>query len=342
MEHLIEIFNRFKEREAAGNSPLYVYWCGKIVEDQAILNLISHIPKEQPKPNLFFASVQFVAAQKNHPLYSYIQHPKLSIYELEQSFQQLTNLCQLYEVELIHCFQTKYVQTNEINRATYLYPIFSEIAKMTKLPLSLIEIGTSAGLLLNLDHFYYAILEKNSVIEFGNPNSDLQLTAQNLGEPLKSVFPFSVQNRIGYDLNIIDLTKEEDYLWLNALIWPEQIERKERLKQVRKLNQSITKQLLEEDFLTSLPNITAKLDETTQIVIFHTHVANQFPEKLKKNFLQLLNQLSNTRAIYHVYNNLFDGHLHVDFIQNGHTSSLKVIQHYDGHGKYFDWNEQTE
>ncbi|WNN74345.1 DUF2332 family protein [Lysinibacillus capsici] len=54
MEKLILTFQRFAHYEAKGKSPLYEYWCNKIISHEPLLNLIKNIPISQPKPNLFF------------------------------------------------------------------------------------------------------------------------------------------------------------------------------------------------------------------------------------------------------------------------------------------------
>lgn len=75
----------------------------------------------------------------------------------------------------------------------------------------------------------------------------------------------------------------------------------------------------------------------SQIVIFHTHVANQFSIQLKDDLMQLLNQISTKQSIYHVYNNMFDANLHVDLIENSITTSTRTLKNTDGHGNYFYW-----
>lgn len=337
MEQLIKIFKDFIVNEADGSSPLYSYWSKEIIGDETLLRLIKNIPQEQPKPNLFFGAVQYIATLKGHALHNYFENPKTEEQFLRSSFERLKEFCEDYEAELIACFQTKIVQTNEVNRAIYLYPIFSEIAQRTQSPLSLMEIGTSAGLLLNLDHYNFEVVEQEAIKRFGDPNSELTLRAENRGDSLPNLTPFTVQHRIGIDLNILDLRNKDDFCWLNALIWPEHLERKNRLKSAREINNKISKELHEGDFLGYLPKKISMIDKTSKIVIFHTHVANQFSMELKSELVNLLQDLSMEREIYHVYNNMYDRHLHVDRIKNREITSLKTLPIVDGHGKYFSW-----
>lgn len=335
MEKLITAFQRFATYEAKGNSPLYKYWCEHIITNELLLQLMKHIPLTQPKPNLFFASVQYLAMQKETPLKHVFDHPFKV--DFAESFQLLIQFCTQYEDELIHLFQTKLVQTNEVQRASYLYPIFSEIAQKVNKPLTLIEIGTSAGLLLNLDGYRYEI-SQSPAISYGDENSHLTLHAKNLGKPLPLLKKPSIKQRIGIDLNIINLEDEEQYLWLKSLIWPELIHRKENLEKARTIHAYYPKFLYTGDFRKILLSIFEKQDlKDSQVIIFHTHVANQFTVQLKEKLLTTLKQLSNLHSIYHIYNNLYDSDLHVDFIEQEMMLSMKTLKNTDGHGNAFYW-----
>lgn len=336
MENLIAAFQRFSSHEAKNNSPLYEYWCNRVIENEKLLNLIMHIPETQPKPNLFFGAVQYLSAQKETPMKQIFENP--FEVDLEESFQLLTRFCTQHVEELMQLFQTKFVQTNEVQRASYLYPIFSEISVEANQPLTLIEIGTSAGLLLNLDGYHYEI-NQVSPITFGNKNSPLTLIARNDGIPITSTKNLDISNRIGIDLNIINLQNSDEYLWLKSLIWPEQIKRKENLEKARTVHGQYQKLLLTGDFRELIPSLfdTHKFKDS-QIIIFHTHAANQFSAKLKTELLTMLQQLSHIQSIFHVYNNMLDADLHVDFITGGEIQTVKILKHTDGHGKSFSWN----
>ena len=303
--------------------------------NEQLLNLIMHIPDTQPKPNLFFGSVQYLSSKKETPLKQVFANP--FEVNLEESFQFLINFCTKHEKELLQVFQKKSVQTNEVQRASYLYPIFAEIAVKTKQPLTLIEIGTSAGLLLNLDGYHYVIDQEPS-ISFGNENSPLTLYAKNYGTPITSVKNLDISHRIGIDLNIINLQNQDEYLWLKSLIWPEQNERRVNLKKASMIQRQYSTLLLTGDFRKLLgPLFETDELKNSQIIIFHTHVANQFPDQLKTELLMMLQKLSHIQSIYHIYNNMNDADLHVDFIDGGLIKSVKILKETDGHGKYFRW-----
>lgn len=165
----------------------------------------------------------------------------------EADFALLVDVCRTYKQQLIQLFQTKYVQTNEVQRASYLYPIFAMIHEEAKRPLTLIEIGTSAGLLLHVDAYHYDI-DQSPPCSFGDVNSPLRLRAKNEGMPIPPFTAPPIVQRIGIDLNIIDVDDEEQYNWLQCLIWPEQTERKRNLHIARQVQRASEATLLQGDF----------------------------------------------------------------------------------------------
>ena len=118
------------------------------------------------------------------------------------------------------------VQTNEVGRAAALAPGLALVAKRTGLPLHQLEIGSSAGLLLNWDRFFYdtgrsRLGDATSAVRFG-PDSWL--------EPPPDLDGFtSVIERRGVDVAPIDPTTQDGRLTLLSFVWPDQPQRFERL-----------------------------------------------------------------------------------------------------------------
>ncbi len=113
------------------------------------------------------------------------------------------------------------VQTNEVGRAAALLGGFLEIAETTGLPLRLLELGASAGLLLRFDRYRYGC----GAWAWGDAQAEVVLDAH-FAEPL----PFAqtalhVASRRGCDLRPIDAATPEGRLRLRSYVWPDQRER---------------------------------------------------------------------------------------------------------------------
>ncbi|MDN4492633.1 DUF2332 domain-containing protein [Ureibacillus aquaedulcis] len=340
MDVYTKSFEQFAESQAKGSSELYYFLSKQVIEDAELMEIIKEIPLSQPKPNLFFASMHFLVARSESELRAY--YPSLTVNPLpfSDSFEHFKEFALNHKNQLIELFRSRLVQTNEVRRAAYLYPIFSGIAEQTSKSLTLIEIGTSAGLLLCPDAYNYEYIEEKTSFKIENAMASIYLKSENKGERLPNTIHsnFKINTRIGIDLNIVDLNKQDEYDWMLALIWPEHSKRRQQFIEASKIANGIQKDLYEGDLLELLPKVIQSISPENQIILFHTHVANQFPNKLKKDFELLLKDLSIARSFYHVYNNMYDADLHQDYLENGKVIKEKIFQSPDGHGRWFYWS----
>jgi len=333
---LSQRFKNFAVLECNESSSLYEHLSLKIATDYDLLTLCSHAKKGQPVPNLLFASVHYLLLKGiEHPLKHFYSSIVLNPRNAVESFTYFKDFCNKYYSEIKSLLQSKRVQTNEVRRCSYLYPIFCYIYQKTNTPLSLIEIGTSAGLLLNWDQYAYSYGD-NRV--YGNKKSPLHINANIKGKKLPFLLNESppVTYRVGVDLNIIDLHNEEEYIWLKALIWPEHKERLEIFDHAAQIFKQKPVHLIEGDAVQLLNKLEKQVPKNSTLCIFHTHVANQMPEQVKQYLLSKVKEIGKYRNVFHVYNNMFDRNLHIDFYING-TEYRNVIGETDGHGKWFEW-----
>ncbi len=118
------------------------------------------------------------------------------------------------------------VQTNEVGRAAVLVGGYAAVARRTHLPLRVLEIGASAGLNLRWDHFAY---DTGRVVA-GDPDSPVRFSGVWEGEPPELPVAFEVADRAGCDRNPLDATTPDGRLTLMSYVWPDQIDRLQRLE----------------------------------------------------------------------------------------------------------------
>jgi hypothetical protein len=119
------------------------------------------------------------------------------------------------------------LQTNEIARAAALLGGFLFVASRFKMPLRLLEIGASAGLMLRWDHFRY----EARAWSWGRQDSVVRL-AENFSDdalPFAMDLRVDVAERLGCDVAPIDPTTEEGRRRLVSFVWPDQTDRIGRL-----------------------------------------------------------------------------------------------------------------
>ena len=105
-------------------------------------------------------------------------------------------------------------QTNEVARAGALWPGIVEIARRFGPDIELLELGASAGLNLNLDHFSYDL----GGVTSGNPASPVQIKPQWTGSSAPSA-PVNIVARAGVDRDPVDFTNPAEVERLTAFVW---------------------------------------------------------------------------------------------------------------------------
>ncbi|MFG6117642.1 DUF2332 domain-containing protein [Thalassobacillus sp. B23F22_16] len=337
MKQLAAKFMDFAELECKGSSPLYEQLAINVADNEEVLELSSHAREGQPIPNLLFGAVHYLLLSgEQHELRKYYPSLTEKPESPEEVFPHFLDFCRSHRRSLMELMGKKLVQTNEVRRCAYLYPVFCHIHKKTKNPLSLIEIGTSAGLQLLWDQYGY---NYGDHLTYGNNASALQLSSQvrqgSMPDLLSDAPP--VAFRTGVDLHVSDLTDGEETLWLKALIWPEHRERLEIFEKAVRQFRENPPSLVEGDGVSLLEELAANAPSASTLCIFHTHVANQMPREVKEELLQKVTAIGRERDVFHIYNNIEDRKLHLDYFING-KSYVETVGETDGHGRWFDWH----
>jgi hypothetical protein len=116
-------------------------------------------------------------------------------------------------------------QTNEVGRSAVLLGGFLQVAGSTRLPLRLLEIGSSAGLNLIWDSYQYRLGGGS----WGDPASPVRLEPEWHGPPPPLATALEVSQRAGCDVMPIDLGQQDQRLRLRSYVWADQPDRLARL-----------------------------------------------------------------------------------------------------------------
>ncbi|PJW22025.1 DUF2332 domain-containing protein [Geobacillus thermodenitrificans] len=333
---IAERFRRFAVHECRGSSPLYEHLSFHIAADEKLLCLASHARSGQPVPNLLFGAVHDLLLKGyEHELREFYGSIVKKPRPPATAFPYFRDFCLCYWEDLKDILAYRLVQTNEVRRCSYLYPVFCWIYEQVKKPLSLIEIGTSAGLQLVWDQYRYNYGQQGS---YGNVYSDVLITSNIHGDrsPFLLLESPPVAERIGIDLHVIDLKKEDDRRWMEALIWPEHHDRRQLFAQAARRLEQMPVRLIEGDGVKLLAEIVVQVPSDTVVCIFHTHVANQMSEEAKHMLMEQIHEIGCQRDLFHVYNNMWDRKLHLDGMIDG-REYRKIVAETDGHGRWFRW-----
>jgi hypothetical protein len=155
------------------------------------------------------------------------------------------------------------VQTNEVRRAWGLLPGLLSIGARR---IDLLELGTSAGLLLALDRYRFRYRGGS----WGR--GSLVLDGDDRGGPPADVFsrPVEIGRRRGLDLNPVDVTTEHGARLLQAFVWADQADRLERLRHAIEIARGDPPELVRGDYVELLPALLQERSDDALTVVFNS------------------------------------------------------------------------
>ena len=340
LRELGNVFARFAEEAASGGCPLYTALAEGVSDDTHVLDIASSASRP-PVPNLLFAAVHYLLLRgAAHALTSFYASLTPDSSPAVDSYPHFRDFCMDHESELRDLMSTRLVQTNEVARCSYLRPAFAFIADTKQeLPLSLVDVGASAGLNLLWDRYAYDYKGHGLA---GDRNSSVRIAVEVRGDnrpPIPHDSP-SVAFRIGVDLNPVDVTDPDSALWLRALVWPGHECRAERLQAAMSLALSDPPAIVAGNSLNVLPEILGGVPPRTTLCIFHNHALNQFSQEDRHLFTALVAQCSKDREVYLLSAEGRRGQSFVNLelarIRNG-DRSVRELATVDPHGKWLEW-----
>jgi hypothetical protein len=168
-------------------------------------------------------------------------------------------------------------QTNETGRSAVLMPGYATIAKHTGLPLSILEVGASAGLNLMWDRYAYRYGERF----VGREDAPVTVVAEWRGPWCEVETLPRVVARRGCDRSPIDLSVPGAADRLIAYVWPEHTERLARLAAAIALAQREKPVLEKIDAAEWLERELAKPAPGVATVVAHTIVWQYFTKETR-------------------------------------------------------------
>ncbi len=235
----------------AGDSPCFESWARAVADDAEVLAWIGDLPPVKQQPNLVFAAARWHGVPAPGP-YAGLRDALLG----DTGAIRATILARA-------------TQTNEAGRLATLTPFLSEIAAEEGRPLALLEVGPSAGLCLYPDRWSYAWhLDDGTTVRAGSgPLTECRVTGT-----LPATDPPAVAWRGGIDLNPLEVTDPDAMAWLETLVWPEQDDRRAKLRTAIEVARSDPPHLVRGDLLTGLEALVAEAASSGPVVVFHTAV----------------------------------------------------------------------
>ena len=256
-DDLIEEYRDFATY-AAGDSPCFEAWALAVAEDPEVLAWLGTLPAVKRQPNLVFAAARWHGAPAPGP------------------YDGLRRVLIECEPEVRATVMSRATQTNEVGRLAALVPVMG----LLEGPLALVEVGASAGLCLYPDRYDYSWPPVGELRGSGGP----VLTADATGPlPIPAAAP-QVAWRGGVDLNPLDVSDPDAMAWLENLVWPEQDERRRRLRRAVDVARRDPPTLRRGDLFDHLADLLEEAAPHGTPVVFHSAVIAYLEQPDRRRF----------------------------------------------------------
>ncbi len=296
LEKRAQWFTKFAENECREVSELYFYLSQRVANDEALLNLAAYCQQRQPMPNLFFGAVHYLLLKEQDPVALSAYYPSLSEKVTQMPpFEIFRTYCLSKERAIKELLTTRLVQTNALNRTAHLMPVIASVLSNGE-PVNLVDIGTSAGLILNMDLYEY---HYNGRKFYGNSPVviESEIREGHLSDQL--IIP-NIRRKTGIDQHPLDLRTEDNALWLQALIWADQTRRLERLRHAITIAKQSDVELLKGQSIIDFEKVLRAQTHDQVLFVYHTHALYQFTKEERAAFWKMLDRLGRDRDFYYL------------------------------------------
>ena len=232
------------------------------------------------------------------------------------------------------------VQTNEVQRAWMFLPCFLDVARRTGArAFDLVEVGTSAGLLLLWDRYRYRYEEG----EWGLAEGLLGLAGEErrrVPAELLAEAP-RVLRRVGIDLKPLDLRDERSLTLLKSFVWADQHERLERLDRAAAVFRRSAPSLVQGDFVDLLPGELSRRRDDALTVVLQSAAAGYLTPERRAEFRETLERAGAAGPLAYVTATqpaTRDDTYYGLVVQLWPGGERHEVAHADFHGAWIEWH----
>ena len=332
----------FADEARRADSPLYVRLAEGVRGDPELRAFAAQAKNGQPPANILFGAVHYLLLRgADHPLRRF--YPNLNggaRIENEDPFAHFIDFVAKHHEQLVPLIASKVTNTNEVGRSALLHPAFRAVAKDAGEPLSLVEIGPSAGLNLIWDRYGVRYHRGSETFELPVPNPALVIDCELRGEKNPPLGPSpEIASRVGLELNPVNLNDPGQRDWLRALVWPDTHGRFERLEAALKAYASDRPEIRAGSALDLLPDAIRAIPEDQPVCVYHSYVVYQFSGEMKEALDSILTLAGLRRPVWRIA---------IEGTVEG-TNSIAMIRYHDGvrdarvlaqchpHGRWIAW-----
>jgi hypothetical protein len=289
-----ELARRFRElgETQAARAPFSAAISAHIAATPDVAAILLAAPPEQQLPVLLLAALHHeVLADPHCELAQW--YPTTSPRPLAGDVgPALLRHCRRRADELRMLVATRSTQTNEVGRCGFFLPPLGELHDELG-PLALVDVGTSAGLNLQLDRYSYDYEPGGSV----GGRSDVRLVVGTRGAvPVPGRIPV-VTARVGIDREPLDVTDDDAARWLRACVWADQSDRFHRLEAAIAIARLDPPEIRRGDAVELLAPAVADASGSGHPVVLNSWVLNYLPPHRRADYVTELDRIGAERDV---------------------------------------------
>jgi hypothetical protein len=268
----------------------------EITGNDELLSLLMHTPSDQRRPSLLFASVNYIlAAHPGAELASYYPIHGGQRPVDDQLTTTFAAFCAEHRAELNHLLLTGSTQTNEIRRCAALRLAIGYVTERWGGPVALVEVGASAGLNLQFDRYRYRIGGQEMAPLANSPVLiSCELRDGTSADQLCQTIP-GITSRLGIDLRPVSLSDPAARAWLEAFIWPEDLDGLATLRGAIELAISTGIPPVLPGDATDIARLLVDLPGSEPVVVFTASLLSYLNAQSRNAFLRQLDEIAKRR-----------------------------------------------
>ena len=312
-------------------SPLYGRLVQVVAGDDRLLAIAAQARAGQLPSNLLLASVHYLLLRDGgHELAGWYR--SLGGTATGDPGPAFTDFCLSRRAELVDLMRHRLVQSNIVKRSAALCVGMAAVASMTGEPVTLVEVGSSAGVHLRFDDYRYELAGRT----WGRTSSPVVVSVEwREGDPPDLDRLPVIADRVGVDLNPIDATDPDERLWLRALIWPENTTQAELQDAALRAVAADPPRTVTGDMAVVLPEVVAEVPPGTPVVVFHAATRLHVPAERREPFDAAIAAIARDHELFHLsYEDAgCDAPVFALQLRRG-DGTARVLAIGDGHGEW--------
>jgi hypothetical protein len=355
--------------EFAPASPLYARLATVAADRPEMLTPLLAAPPTQRRALLLFATVAYLLRTEDpgHPLADW--YPVLGGRRPATDGDPvgaLGDFIDAHRTKLERLCATRRTQTNEVRRAALLRPAFGRAAEIASAAdndpggrageLALIELGTSAGLLLATDRYTITYRGRERVATYQGGSLTIDCDLRGPDWPSPAATPVRVSSRTGIDLSPIEPFDADGAVWLHACIWPEHTDRDARLDLALAEVARLRPTMIAADMRQGLASAVAAVPDGVMPCVFTSHALIYLDRTERAELVRSLAAIGSMRDLVVVMNepaplNLWSEPVvqiepgittHVSVVAwRGGAASVEVLAEGDAHGRWLRYEPRV-